>query len=45
MSPLYGLYHDKPEVYVRRQATTFRARTEEIVAFVQAKQPGKQYPL
>ncbi len=45
MSPLYGLHHDKPEVYVRRQATTFRARTEEIVAFVQAKQPGKQYPL
>ncbi len=44
MSPLYGLYHDKPEVYVRRQATTFRARPEEIVALVQVKQPKMRFP-
>jgi hypothetical protein len=45
VSPLYGLHPNKLEVYVRRGATTFRARTEEIVAFVQAKQQEKRYPL
>jgi hypothetical protein len=45
VSPLYGLHPNKIEVYVRRGATTFRARTEEIVAFIQAKQQVKRYPL
>lgn len=38
-SPLYSLYFEKPEVYVRRQATTFRARPDEIAALVLMNQP------
>lgn len=41
--PRYGLHYDKLDVYVRRQATTFRARPEEIVALVLLKQPGIGY--
>lgn len=44
VSPLYGLHHDKPEIYVRRQATTFRARPDEIAALVLTNQPGIGYP-
>jgi hypothetical protein len=43
VSPLYGLHHDKPEIYVRRQATTFRARPDEIAALVLTNQPGIGY--
>jgi hypothetical protein len=43
-SPLYGLHYEKFEIYIRRQATTFRARPEEIVALTLLKQPGMGYP-
>jgi hypothetical protein len=43
-APLYSLHPNKPEVYVRRQATTFRAHPEEIVALVQVKQPKMRFP-
>ncbi len=43
-SALYSLYYDKPEVYVRRQATTFRARPDEIAALVLINQPRIGYP-
>jgi len=43
--PLYGLHADKPEIYVRRQATTFRARLDEIALLTQLKQPEMRYPL
>jgi hypothetical protein len=36
-APLYGLHSDKPEIYVRRQATTFRARLEEISGLAKQK--------
>lgn len=41
--PPYGIYPAKPEFYVRRGATTFPARHEEIVTLAQPKQPGKWY--
>lgn len=45
VSPLYSLHYEKPEVYVRRQATTFRARPDEIAALVLINQPRIGYPL
>jgi len=33
--PPYGLYPEKPEFYVRRGATTFRARQDEVRALAQ----------
>ena len=44
-SPPYGVNPEKPEFYVRRGASTFPAKQEEIVALVQPKIPGMRYPL
>jgi hypothetical protein len=35
-SPPYGINPEKPEFYVRRGATTFPAKQEEIVALAQS---------
>lgn len=37
--PPYGVHPDKPHYYVRRGATTFPARQEEVRALAQAGQP------
>jgi hypothetical protein len=39
-SPPYGINPEKPEFYVRRGASTFPAKQEEIVALVQPRLPG-----
>ena len=39
----YGLLPDPPKFYVRRGATTFPAKQEEIRALAQPKQPGIGY--
>jgi hypothetical protein len=43
--PPYGINPEKPEFYVRRGASTFPAKHEEIVALAQPKLPGIGYPL
>jgi len=45
LTELAEMLHNKLEVYVRRLATTFRTRPEEIVALIQFKQPGTGYTL
>jgi hypothetical protein len=39
-SPPYGINPEKPEFYVRRGASTFPAKQEEIVALARPKLPG-----
>ncbi len=42
-SPPYGVNPEKLEFYVRRGASTFPAKHEEIVALAQPKKPGMGY--